>query len=88
MENSVSIKCLSVGQGARQGKTIGAKEWGRGKAVQDNWGREVGKEQDRASQMAQGHWRKGVRKGQGNWDRKVGKDPEGGYPDPPSRSAP
>jgi hypothetical protein len=30
----------SVGQRARQGKTIGTREWGRGKAVQDNWGRE------------------------------------------------
>jgi hypothetical protein len=49
MEDSGSIKCLSRdGQGARQGKTIGAKKWGRGKAVQNNWGREVGKEQDRA----------------------------------------
>ena len=61
----MSIKCLSVGQGARQGKTIGAKEWGRGKAVQDNWGREVGKEQDRASKNTNGPRQLGQRSEEG-----------------------
>ncbi len=43
--------------------------------MQDNWGREVGKEQDRASQMAHGN-----EVGQGgqavpdNWGRRVGKE--------------
>jgi hypothetical protein len=56
---------IQVSRSVREQDRIGAKEWGRGKAVQDNWGREVGKEQDRASKNTNGPRQLGQRSEEG-----------------------